>query len=164
MNDDTEVSDPLSRAIAEFREELVVWINTELGRLQQWDEDENLVLEDGSAAPVSTGSSQEAGSGVGSRASRLWARLVRADPPSAMGWEPHRNGQRVAVGDAAKESGWSSATVPGPETEPKPQASPLDSRQRLDALARLLDHRLKQAQGAEGTKNEKDSVVGGEAP
>ena len=34
----------------------------------------------------------------------------------------------------------------GPEAEPRPQPMPSDSLDRLDALARLLDQRLKQAQ------------------
>src|SRR5262245_10447313 len=36
------------------------------------------------------------------------------------------------------------ATIPRPETDPRASAAPLSPRQRLDALARLLDQRLKQ--------------------
>jgi len=82
MSQEFEVSDPLSRAIGEFRKELLLWIDTELVRLREPEQADDLVIEE--ELPI--------------------------DP------------------------------------EPRPPLS--NPRQRLDALARLLDHRLKQAQEA----------------
>jgi hypothetical protein len=82
MSHEFEASDPLSRAIGEFRKELLLWIDTELLRLRQPGQADDLVNEE----------------------------ERQIDP------------------------------------EPRPFLS--NPRQRLDALARLLDHRLKQAQEA----------------
>jgi len=82
MSQEFEVSDPLTRAIGDFRRELLLWIDTELVRLRQPEQADDLVIEE----------------------------ALQMDP----------------------------------ELRP-PQSNP---RQRLDALARLLDHRLKKAQEA----------------
>jgi hypothetical protein len=87
MSHDSQVSDPLSRAIGEFREELLFWIDAELSRLRR-EQAENLVIQ-----------------------------------------------EELATAGAS----------PLKDEALSPVANP---RQRLDALARLLDHRLKQAKTA----------------
>jgi hypothetical protein len=86
MSHDSEVSDALSWAIGEFREELLLWIDTELSRLREQ--------------------------------------------------EPAEKAARRPV------------IPPEPKSALEPRAPVSNPRQRLDALARLLDHRLKQARGA----------------
>ncbi len=46
MSDDGEVSDPFSRAIVGFREEVLLWIDTALARLRQAEQDEGVVTEE----------------------------------------------------------------------------------------------------------------------
>jgi hypothetical protein len=93
MRQEATESDSLSRAIGDFRDEFVGWIDTELARLREREREESLVSK-GHDAPGA--------------------------PPSHA----------------------------APVTESGAQAPPLNPRQRLDALARLLDCRLKQSQGA----------------
>ncbi|SRR5579883_1891473 len=59
-----------------------------------------------------------------------------------------------------------SVGLPEPETSvpPQPQADPGNPRQRLDALARLLDHRLKQVEGAPGTTGGRSQGIPEESP
>jgi hypothetical protein len=68
-----------------------------------------------------------------------------------MGRETPRDEERFADRDSKAEIAGPAVAVPGLETDPPPQASPLNPRERLEALARLLDHRLKQVDGAAAT-------------
>lgn len=95
MSDPIVPPDRLTQAIGEFREELLGWIDDEIGRLRERPRD--LTIE---RAPIAT-------RGV----------LVETAPPSVA------------------------------PTEPRTGAA--NPRERFDALARLLDDRLKQARGAD---------------
>jgi hypothetical protein len=153
MSSDADEPDLLSRAIGEFREGFLLWIDAELVRLRERESEESLVMEEGSAAPSSSRSGLGGGSPLGSRASRPAARPGRPDLPAEIGWQTPRNRGKAAGRDSVAETAWPPVAPPGPESDPEPQPPPSDSRQRLDALARLLDHRLKRAQGAAGTMN-----------
>jgi hypothetical protein len=100
MSEKIDAPDALLSAIADFRMELLDWIDTELARLREHEPAEEWLIQEERA-----GAKGSACSGSSSR-------------------HAVRNGT--------------------PETQP-PAANP---RQRLDALARLLDHRLKHAQEA----------------
>jgi hypothetical protein len=141
-------ADSLARAISELREELLSWVDTELSRLQelQWEEDRSMkVIADvpgsigsrprnaGMVVPPtgpdgdSPGTSDEvSGMGRGTTRSR--------------GWPEHRNSY-ADVNESA-------VAVRGPGMDCEPQSTPSNPGERLDALARRLDHRLKQAAGA----------------
>ena len=93
MRHEAMESDSLSRAIGDFRDQLVSWIDTELAHLREREREESLVMKEHEPA---------------------------GPPPSY----------------AVSETG-SGAHTPS-----------LNPRQRLDALARLLDHRLKRSLGA----------------
>jgi hypothetical protein len=140
-------ADSLAQAIHELREELLSWVDTELSRLQelQWKEDRSMeVMADvpgsiwsrprnaGVVIPPtgpdgdSPGTSDEA-SGMGRGTTR------------SRGWPEHR--------DSYAEVDESAVAVRGPGIDREPQSTPSNPGERLDALARRLDHRLKQAAG-----------------
>jgi len=93
MSDDDPVMDSLSRAIADFRDEVLLRIDTALKRLRERDQ-------------------QESQSVDGRLFTTRFARPVMDVVQSSV------------------------------ETSAGPQSSSLDSLERLDALARLLDQRL----------------------
>jgi hypothetical protein len=99
MSDDAEVLDSLSRAILEFRDEILLSIDTALVRLREREQDESVALEERSAPARLTPWGKECGSQTHS-------------------------------------------------PDPRSNSTPVDSFQRLDALARLLDQRLKSSQEA----------------
>ena len=135
-SDDTDPPDSLVRAIGEFREDLLRWIDTELAWLRVRERAESRVMEEESTGPTSNPSGLRVRSQLDSRTSRDAACTSRPDRATL-----------EAVPEIARPHGASS----GAETDPKPQAPPLSPSQRLDAPARVLDHRLKQAQGAAGS-------------
>src|SRR5437868_6248465 len=100
MSHDADEPDFLSRAIGEFREEFLLWIDAELVRLREREPEASLVMKEGSAAPASTRSGLGGGPPHGSGTSRAGARPGRADLPSEKGWERPRNRERVAGRDA----------------------------------------------------------------
>ena len=134
MTRDIDVSDPLSWAIGEFREELLLWIDTELVRLQQQiddsviDEEQSESEFNGSSSRVSaTRESPFPRTGV-ARGARPRERVVERYDPAVETLKPpvpHRE----------------------PRTDPESRLPVSNPRQRLDALARLLDQRLKQGKG-----------------
>jgi len=101
MSREAEVLDSLSREIAEFRETVVLWIDTALVRLREREQEESLAMEKTPAPAALT--------------------RLRAD----------RGPQTRS-----------------PETGTKSTSPPSDSLKRLDALARLLDQRVKVSQEA----------------
>jgi hypothetical protein len=76
--------------------------------------------------------------------------------------EPGETPERFADRRSEAEITGPPVTFPEPETDLEPQAPPLNPRQRLDALARLLDQRLKQAEGVAGTTCGSTSGMGEE--
>jgi hypothetical protein len=150
MSQQTEARDSLSRAIGEFREELLRWIDTELARLREREPDEGLAMENESTTAISTPAGLSGESRGGSQTSQNAACSGRAGLPPRVRWELPWSRERAADGDAAAETTRPPIASPATATGPEPQAVPLNSRQRLDALARLLDHRLKRSQGAAG--------------
>ena len=141
----TSYADPLSWAIGEFREELLRWIDTELVRLREREQAENRLMEEGRAAASWIAIRRFAAAVSGSSPGRRDLQL-------GLGWHESRTRERVVE----RDSGGRNRRPPrrrflklrdGSRTAGRPS----DPRQRLDALARLLDDRLKQAQGAAGT-------------
>jgi len=144
MNPESEAADPLSWAIRALREELLRWIDTELVRLRAREQAENRLMEEGPATA--------AGSQFGASSSRLGANPGRRDLQLGLGWHESRTRERVVERDSSlAETARPPVDAAELETDPKPQVPPSDPRQRLDALARLLDDRIKRAQGAAGT-------------
>jgi hypothetical protein len=144
MNREIEVSDPLSSAISEFREELLVWIDTELFRLRAREQLDDSAIEDEVAAARESqfsGSSSRLGVDTGSPS--FQSGIARQDP---------RTRQKVVDReDPVTEAVRPPVALSALQTDPEPRARVSNPRQRLDALARLLDHRLKQAQGTAET-------------
>src|SRR4051794_8221893 len=84
MSHDAHQPDLLSRAIGEFREEFLVWIDAELVRLREREQEESRVMKEGSAAASSTRSGLGGGPQLGSRTSRPGPRPGRPDLQSEM--------------------------------------------------------------------------------
>ncbi len=145
MSHDSEVSDPLSRAIGEFREELLSWIDTELVRLREREQADDLVMEEEPAAA--------SGSQFGASSGRLGVSRGSPSFPSGMAWQEPRARERVADRDSVVETAIPPVALPELQTDPEPPPPPSNPRQRLDALARLLDSRVKQARGAAETSS-----------
>jgi hypothetical protein len=141
MSHENEVSNPLSWAIGEFREELLLWIDTELVRLGEQADD--------SVRGEEQAASRE--SHLSAASSRLGARRGSPRFQSGTAVQESRTRERVVDRDSAVETARQPVARPELQANPDPQPAPSNPRQRLDALARLLDHRLKQAQGAAET-------------
>jgi hypothetical protein len=149
MNPEIEVADPLSSAISEFRDELLLWIDTELFRLRAREQLDDSVIEEELAAARE---SQFSGSSSRRAASR-GSPLVE----SGTAWQEPRTRERVVDReDVEVETVRPPMALPELQTDPEPRPSLANPRQRLDALARLLDHRLKQAQETAGTSGGTD--------
>jgi hypothetical protein len=73
--------------------------------------------------------------------------------------EGHRNRQWFADRDSNADVAEPPVAVRGLSTDPDAPSPPLNSSQRLDALARLLDRRLKQVDDAAGASH--DTTGGG---
>jgi hypothetical protein len=141
MSGEIEDSDPLSSAISEFRNELLFWIDSELLRLRERAPVDDPVMEEELATRMRE--SNFIGSrgrlGVSQGASICQPGTARAESPSC---------ERVVDRkDLVAETARPPVDLPEPRTDAEPRPSVSNPRQRLDALARLLDHRLKQAQG-----------------
>src|SRR5437764_15486888 len=91
MSHDADEPDFLSRAIGEFREEFLLWIDAELVRLHEREQEASLVMEEGSAAPSSARPGLGGGPQPGSRTRRPRARPGRPDLLSDRGWQRPRN-------------------------------------------------------------------------
>jgi hypothetical protein len=135
MNREIDVSNPLSGAIGEFREELLLWIDTELARLREQTDDS--VVEEEPKKSQFNGSRSRVGVSQGSPF--LQTRIARQ--------EPRTRERAVEHEDLALKNLTPHVPPREPATEPASRLRLSNPRQRLDALARLLDQRLKQAQG-----------------
>jgi hypothetical protein len=140
MTRSIEAPDPLSSAIADFRMELLQWIDTALAGLRERERADELVMEEErTAARASQLSAPSGRPGVSNERPYFQAEVAcEAPPPRA------RVVDRESIVETARPP------IARPETQldlgpPSPLSNP---RQRLDALARLLDHRLKQGQAA----------------
>ena len=139
MTRDIDVSDPLSWAIGEFREELLLWIDTELVRLQKQIDDS--VIDEELSESQFNGSS-----------SRIGATRESPFPRTGIARGEQRTRERVVERyDPAVETLKPPVPQRQPRTDPESPLPVSNPRQRLDALARLLDQRLKQAQGTAET-------------
>jgi hypothetical protein len=147
MSDSAEAADSLSRAIAEFRAEILQWIDTALVRLRE-REHEEVPVSTGKPAPAAS-STSAAGRGlqVGARTSRPGAKLDVADVQPAMRCEVARNTESIPDRASRCDLSRPPSATPEPQTVQQSNGQPLNSLERLDALARLLDHRLKLVQG-----------------
>jgi hypothetical protein len=153
MGPEAGSADSLSRAIEELREELLSWIDNELARLQELEQREDRAAEaiSGMPGPIRSG----LGGG---------RRLV--PPTDGDGARPRTHDVTGMERESSRDRGWrtdrdsemgiaeSSVAMPGSEWDAETQAPPLNPRERLDALARLLDHRLKLAEGAAGVSRD----------
>jgi hypothetical protein len=134
MKPDNEAADPLCSAIRELREELLMWIDNELERLRAGEPAENRRPDDGPATA----------SKLGLPSSRVGASSGRPHLQLGLARQESRSRERDAETDSFKENPRPAIEDPERETDPDPLVHASDPRQRLDALARLLDHRLKQ--------------------
>lgn len=140
--------DSLSRAIREVREELLSWIDTELSRLRELPRNEDRSMWTMSDLPASPwSSSRDAGR-------RLPPNVRDGDGPGTpdgrSGMEKGTTRRRGWPDDRDSHAAFEEPPMPvrGPGMELEPPSTPVDPAERLDALARRLDHRLKQAGGA----------------
>jgi hypothetical protein len=140
MSSRIEGSDPLSSAIGALREELLRWIDAELVRLRELPRPADSLTEQ--ALDV---------------ASRVRFRDTASRPSACRTGEGREPGvtepvswtrERPADGDLVVEAARPAVAPAGSHPEPESKTPPLSPRERLDALARLLDRRLMQAQGA----------------
>ena len=160
MSHDADVLDSLSRAIAEFREKVLLWIDTALVRLREREQAESLAMEEKSAPAALTRLRMERGSPTASPTRRPAAGKDGMDLQPVMSWEGTPNPAEIAGPDSRGDLARPPIVAPRPEADTKSKSPPLDSLKRLDALARLLDHRLKASQDAASNSSETSSGVG----
>lgn len=149
----------IRRAIHELREELTLWIDTQLDRLQPCEHHGDLAVPEPACGSQSTYLGMGAGYRVATRPSGDGARLgpsesapaIRAAAPS----------DRGTLGVRNSDAEISEAIIAGSAADPEAITPGSSSRQRLDALARILDRRLKEAEGAAGAAN---GATGGRGP
>jgi hypothetical protein len=138
--------DSLVRAIGGFREELLLWIDTELARLREGESTERLAAAENSTLHNSPRASARGGPELGPRHGRDLVNSGRPNLAPGMRHEKSLSRENVADRLPEVESTKSPRSIPEAEREPQSHVAPMNPRQRLDALARLLDHRLRQAQ------------------
>jgi len=133
MHGDQKGREPLLQAIQDFRRELLEWIDARIGMLKEGE------CDPGEGSPG--GSLEDAPPGE----SRLVTELA---------------------GESALRTGWGGGeadgcfpTQFGSPGEPERREPQGDPRKRLDALARLLDERLRIAEGARGGSSANGSPV-----
>jgi hypothetical protein len=149
MNDDAEARESLSRTIAEFRAEILRWIDTTLIRLRAQDRmlDAEVQMQEKSAAPASSTSlARERAAGPGLRGGRPTGVRRAAELPAGITRDASRRGGESAELDLSLEPDGAGSATGGFAAGASTKDGPQDSLQRLDALARLLDNRLKVAQ------------------
>jgi hypothetical protein len=148
MSDGADVLDSLSQAIVEVREEILLWIDTALVRLRERERDDGVVMEERSAPATLTRWGTDSGSQSHFPTSRLVARPGEAQLHAAMRREGSPDNEKIAGRDSLGGSDRPHSVTPGNEPDPQSKSVPFDSFNRLDALARLLDQRLKLAEVA----------------
>jgi hypothetical protein len=160
MSDGAEVLDSLSRAIVEFREEVLLWIDTELVRLRERERDESVAMEERPAPATLTRWGMETGSQTHSPSRRLVAGLGEAELQPVIRREGSPSNEKNAERDLLGGSARVPFVTPGSEPGPKSKFVPFDSFKRLDALARLLDQRLKLSEAAASSSSGASGEVG----
>ena len=148
MSLDAGVGGPLSRTIADFREEVLLGIDNALGRLREEGQEQSLAMEEKVPPATLARSGLELESQARSRADRPAAILGAAVSEPAMRREGSRKPQMINGPGSLDDPPRPAMVEAGPETSPSSSPSPSDSLKRLDALARLLDQRLKVSQEA----------------
>jgi hypothetical protein len=145
MEPDSDLPDRLLSAIGDFRQEMLHWIDSELDRLREREQAEARRNEQGPAsAPL-------AHFGATSRRHLSTSGWLH-HPPAAASSEHHRL-ELASDRDPVPENARQLPDAPRPAPDAEPPATDSNARQRLDALARLLDSRLKQSQAEAGTRN-----------
>jgi hypothetical protein len=146
MSEDGAVLDGLSRAIADFREEVLLWIDTALVRLREREQQDSLAMEQKSAPATLTRSGMERESQPCAPARRFGTRSGVAELEPVIrrqgSWNTAEINGRASPGDPPRPP----VVKPAAETPTGSNSPPLDSLKRLDALARLLDERLNVSQ------------------
>jgi hypothetical protein len=150
MSPEARLFDSLARAIQELREDLVSWIDTELARLQGLDQEEDPAVGVISGESRSLPSGQRGGRYTIPLTDGQGTRPGTRDGVSGMETGTARTPERFADRHSDTDITESPTSVIGSKADPESQDAPLNPRQRLDALARLLDHRLKQVGGTTG--------------
>jgi hypothetical protein len=137
MSHDFVGSDSLARAIGEFRQDLIHWIDAELIRLRE-QAGAAVGLEELSGASGSQFSAYTSGLGPSGGSASLQPGIAAQEPPKR---------ERGSDRDSYSTTTWPTAAVSKLATDDEPRSAPSNPRQRLEALARMLDHRLKHPEG-----------------
>jgi hypothetical protein len=136
MSQDDGGTDPLLRAIGEFRQELIEWIDVQLGSLHNSANGVESRIEPFPSRPASSISTRsgrlETTNSPGAGTERLVSRNGVMDP--------------VPKRDSIVNSS-SDRDAKLPRAGPGAHAGPADARGRLDALARQLGERLRTVEG-----------------
>jgi hypothetical protein len=160
MNDDAGDSDIISREIVEFRDEILLRIDTALVRLRQREQDESVLMENGSEPANSTRWVIESGSQTDPSSRRLVAGSGAAESQPVRRRDASRNNKEIARQDLPDASERPPVVTAEAEPDPKSRAAPCDSFKRLDALARLLDQRIEFSVGAASNSSEPSGEIG----
>lgn len=138
MSSDTRDPEPLLAAISEFREELIGWIDTQLRMLAKSDRERGAWPDDTVAPPSSTPRSSRTQPEIEERSVGMTGSTIPRNARANAPWTDDPPGLRPSVLEPAASRSLSS--------DQSETVSSCDPRQRLDALARLLDNRLKQSE------------------
>ena len=160
MSDDGEALDIFSRAIVEFREEILLRIDTALVRLRKRAQDASVVIEDRSEPDDLARWSIESGSQSHSARKRLVEGVGAAEFQSLIKRDGSRKNKEMARRDSPGGLERPLLVTSGPEPDPESKSAPIDSFERLDALARLLDQRLKLTVGTASNSSVPSGEVG----
>jgi hypothetical protein len=145
MNRDLEAEDPVFRAISEFRHTMDLLFDEQILRASAVREGAD--SGDGALAVFDPGSAE-----------RPWSAILPlgpAGPRAVRGSARPGNGDRPSSASPSGRRGVAKTTSPDPGKSGSTEREEEDPRQRLDALARHLDDRLRRA---------RDSVVGDRTP
>jgi hypothetical protein len=149
MNRESDVSDQLSSAIGEFRKELLDWIDTELVRLLERESVDSVSEEERSLCQSS------------SLRINLGATRGRPLPQSGIErQESHARERIIDHKDVAAETMRQPDRLRERPTDLEARKLTSDPRERLDALARLLDKRIKQAESSAETTGDTRTNTG----
>jgi hypothetical protein len=151
MTRDLEAEDPVFRAISEFRHTMDLLFDEQILRASLVRDSGE--LGDGQIAVFDPGSAERPWStilqlGPGGPRSRAGARPGNADRTGAPSGSGRRAGNKAAFAESAN------ANKGAPERDEE------DPRERLDALARHLDDRLRRARDSVGTDRPRPDPAG----
>jgi hypothetical protein len=137
--------DSLPRSIAELREEIVQWIDRAIVQLRQRQVDQLLGQEEVTGGGTPDRSTLQHEPRLGPRPPRVGESLRPAGFESAASWEAGREGSMRGAG-VPEETRFARApadrAAEAIDGSAQRQVPARDPRERLDALARLLDNRL----------------------